>query len=102
MLPYFVNEILRNNLRYNFTLEHRRTKWTKTEFLMVLLVKYIILKNIKFSVKITLCIFLYNIFLFKFSYYCMTGVRDNKVSWGQSDRGGSFKSSHLPGIKTSL
>ena len=29
MLSYFVNEILGNSFRYNSTLEHRRTKWTK-------------------------------------------------------------------------
>ena len=36
-------------VRSNFILEHRRRKWTKNEFLMVLWVKYIILKKIKIS-----------------------------------------------------
>ena len=40
MLLYFAN---------NSTLEHFRTKWTKNEFLLVVLVKYIILKKIKNS-----------------------------------------------------
>ena len=54
LLSYFVSEVLGNNLetlvRYS-TLYHCRTKWTKDEILMVVLVKYIILKKIKISVQ---------------------------------------------------
>ena len=55
LLSYFVNEIMGNNfktlVRYNSTLEHPRTKWTKNEFLMIILVNYIIFKKIKISVQ---------------------------------------------------
>ena len=55
MLSYFFNEILGNNFetlwRSHSILEHRRTKWTKNEFLMVVLVKYIIFKKIKIWVQ---------------------------------------------------
>ena len=41
-------------LRYNSSLEHRRTKWTKNEFLMDVLVKYIISKKTKISAQLPL------------------------------------------------
>ena len=54
MLTYFVNEILGNNfetlVRYYSTLEHRKTKWTKHELLVVVLEEYISLKKITISV----------------------------------------------------
>ena len=51
LLSYFVNKILGYNfetiVRSNSILEHRSSKRTKNEFLMVVLIKYIILKKIK-------------------------------------------------------
>ena len=53
---YFVNEILGSNfealLRFYSFLEHRKTKWTKNELLMVVLVKYIILKEKKTKIEV--------------------------------------------------
>ena len=47
-MGYWVNNIeLRFDVRFNFIMGHRRTKWTKNDFLIVVSEKYIIFKKIK-------------------------------------------------------